>query len=212
MISRVHYYDVFLRILVWLLPLFAFGMSSFIRFGNVWLPHVDGIVPRYYVILLVLTELIWLVIASYYKLSSVSDLFWEYTGIRAAFVACFGTFLMQTSLLVFVERINISRTFILLSNTILFVGVVAARNFFRFTSESSHWPRKRERILVVGSDQYARRSVRRLRRIPFFRCEIQAYLQLPGQPVLVHDAPVIGATESQQLEQLLFDEVVVALP
>jgi exopolysaccharide biosynthesis polyprenyl glycosylphosphotransferase len=100
----------------------------------------------------------------------------------------------------------------LLSNAILFLSVVAVRNFFRLTSASSNWPRKCERILVVGTDQYARRSVKLLRRIPFFRCEIQAYLQLPGQPVLVQDAPVISAMEPLHLETLSFDEIVVAIP
>jgi exopolysaccharide biosynthesis polyprenyl glycosylphosphotransferase len=51
-----------------------------------------------------------------------------------------------------------------------------------------------------------------LRRMPLFRCEIQAYIKLPGQPVLVRDAPVITTTELSRLEELSFDEVVVAIP
>jgi exopolysaccharide biosynthesis polyprenyl glycosylphosphotransferase len=212
MISRVYYYNFLLRILVYFLPLFAFGMSSYIRFGNAWLPYVNGVVPQYYLILLLFTEFVWILAANYYKLSSVADLFWEYTGIRAAFLACFATFCLQTALLVFVNQLIISRIFILLSNAILFLCVVATRNFFRLTSESSSWPRKCEKILVVGTDQYARRSVKLLRRIPFFRCQIQAYLQLPGQPVLVQDAPVISTVGPLHLEALSFDEVVVAIP
>ncbi len=214
MISRVYYYSFLLRGLVYVLPLFAFGMSSYIRFGKAWLPYVNSVVPQYYLILLLFTEFVWVLAANYYKLSSVADLFWEYTGIRAAFLACFATLLLQTALLVFVRPLIVSRIFILLSNVILFLCVVTARNFFRLTSESSSWPRKREKILVVGTDQYARRSVRLLRRIPFFRCEIQAYLQLPGQPVLVQDAPVISTVDSlhPHLEALSFDEIVVAIP
>jgi exopolysaccharide biosynthesis polyprenyl glycosylphosphotransferase len=212
MISRVYYYSFLLRSLVYFFPLFAFGVSAYLRFGHVWLPYVSSVVPQYYLILLLFTEFVWILAANYYKLSSVTDLFWEYTGIRAAFLACFATFCLQTALLVFVNQLVISRIFIVLSNTILFLCVVAARNFFRLTSTSSSWPRKCEKILVVGTDQYARRSVRLLRRIPFFRCEIQAYLQLPGQPVMVQDAPVISALEPMHLEGLIFDEVVVAIP
>ena len=213
MISRVYYYNILLRILVYFLPLFAFGSSSYIRFGNAWLPHVNNLIPLHYLILLLFTELVWILGANYHKLSSVTDLFWEYTGIRAGFLACFATLCLQTALLVFVNQLIISRTFILLSNTILFLCVVATRNFFRLTSASLSWPRgKCEKILVVGTDQYARRSVRLLRRIPFFRCEIQAYLQLPGQPVLVQDAPVMSAAEPLHLEALDFNEVVVAIP
>jgi FlaA1/EpsC-like NDP-sugar epimerase len=191
-ISRVYYYNFLLRALVYVLPLFAFGMSSYIRFGNAWLPSVHSVVPQYYLILLLFTEFVWVLAANYFKVSSVAELFWEYTGIRAAFLACFATLLLQSALLVFVKPLIVSRIFIVLSNAILFLCVVAARNFFRFTSESSSWPRRCEKILVVGTDQYARRTVKLLRRIPFFRCEIQAYLQLPGQPVLVQDCKISG--------------------
>ena len=212
MISRVYYYNVLLRALVYVLPLFAFGMAAYIRFGKVWLQDITSAVPLHYLILLAFTEFVWVVASSYYKASSIADLFWEYTGMRAAFLACFVTLLLQTTLLVFAKQLIISRMFVLLSNVILFLGVVAARNFFRLTSASPAWPRKREKILIIGTDQYARRSVKLLRRIPFLACEIQAYLQLPGQPVLVQDAPVIRSTEPLHLERLSFDEVVVAIP
>lgn len=209
MISRVYIYNVLLRILVYVLPLFAFGMAIYFRFGGA---HIDAGVRHYYLIFLIFTELAWILAADYFKLSSVAELFWEYTGIRAAFFACFSTFLLQTALLVFVRQLVISRIFILLTNGILFVLVVGARNFFRLTSVSSSWPRKSERILIIGTDHYARRYVKLLRRIPFFRFEVQGYLQLPGQPVLVQDAPVISTAEPLRLEELSFDEVVVALP
>ena len=212
MISRVYYCDYLLRALVYLLPLFAFGFAAYIRFGNVWLQDVNSVAPQYYLILLAFTEFVWVVATNYYKASSIADLFWEYTGIRAAFLACSVTLLFQTALLVFAKQLLISRMFVLVSNAILFLAVVATRNFFRLTSASSAWPRKCEKILVVGTDRYARRSVKLLRRIPFFDCEIQAYLQLPGQPVLVQDAPVISFTDSLHLERLSFDEVVVAIP
>lgn len=212
MISRIHYYSALLRIFVYSLPLFAFGTSSYIRFGNAWLPHINSAAPKDYLILLLFTEFVWVLAASYYKVSSVTDLFWEYTGIRATFLACFATLCLQTVLLVFSRQLIVSRIFILLSNVILFLCVVAARNLLRLTSASSSWPRKLQRILVVGTDQYARRSVALLHRIPFFQCEIQAYLQLPGQSVLVQGAPVISAVEPLRLDGLNFDEVVVAIP
>jgi exopolysaccharide biosynthesis polyprenyl glycosylphosphotransferase len=212
MISRLHYYSSLFRTFVYVLPLFAFGLGAYIRFGHAWLWDVDGIVPQYYVILLMFTEVAWLLAANYYKVTSVADLFWEYTGIRAAFLACLATLLLQTALLVFVKALVVSRVFIVISNAILFLSVVATRNFFRLASASSSLPRKCERILVVGTEQYARRSVNLLRRIPFFDCEVQAYLQLPGQPVFVQNAPVISTTEPLHLEALGFDEVVIAVP
>lgn len=211
MISRVYYYGSLLRILVCSLPLFAFAITAYFRFGSVWLVGVSTVVPQYYWVLLAFTEFVWVLAANYFKLSSVAELFWEYTGIRAAFLACFTTLLLQSALLVFVKHLVVSRIFILLSNIIVFVSVVIVRNVFRLSSESSGRPRKCEKILVVGTDQYSRKSVNQLRRIPFFSCEVQAYLRLPGQPVLVHDAPVISATELHRLESIDFDEVVVAI-
>jgi len=209
MMSRVYFYNFSLRVLVYFLPLFAFATSSYIRFGTIYsnLP-----VRQHYLILFLFTELAWILAADRFKLSTVTELFWEYTGIRASFAACFTILLLQTALLVFARQLVISRSFIVLTNVILFLMVVAGRNFFRLTSRSAIWPRKCENILVVGTDQYARRYVKLLRRIPFFHCEIRAYLQLPGQPVLVDDAPVISASEPRRLENLKFDEVVVALP
>jgi exopolysaccharide biosynthesis polyprenyl glycosylphosphotransferase len=209
MMSRVYVYNLSLRVLVYLLPLFSFGMCGYLRFSSF---SLDVPARQHYVILFLFTELAWILAANYSKLSTIADLFWEYTGIRAAFFACFTTFLLQTALLVFVRQLIISRTFLFVTNVILFLLVVAARNFFRLTSASTIWPRKCERLLIVGTDQYAKRYVKLLRRIPFFDCKVEAYLQLPGQTVLVDDAPVIAVAEPLQTRQLNVDEVVVAVP
>lgn len=209
MMSRVYVYNLSLRLLVYLLPLFAFGMCGYLRFGPFCL---DVPARQHYVVLFLFTEFAWILAANYSKLSTVADLFWEYTGIRAAFFACFTTFLLQTALLVFVRQLIISRTFLFVTNVVLFLLVVAARNFFRLTSASTIWPRKCERLLIVGTDQYAKRYVKLLRRIPFFDCKVEAYLQLPGQAVLVDDAPVIGVADPLQAKHLYVDEVVVAVP
>jgi exopolysaccharide biosynthesis polyprenyl glycosylphosphotransferase len=209
MMSRVYVYNLSLRILVYLLPLFSFGICGYLRFGSF---TVNIPARQDYVVLFLFTEVAWILAANYSKLSTVADLFWEYTGIRAAFFACFTTFLLQTALLVFVRQLVISRSFLFITNVILFLSVVAARNFFRLTSASTVWPRKCEKLLIVGTDQYAKRYVKLLRRIPFFDCEVQAYLQLPGQAVLVDDAPVISVAEPLHNQHLEVDEVVVAVP
>src|SRR4051794_38987775 len=189
MISRVYYYSFLLRFLIYTLPVVSFGASSYLRFGHIWPALGHGVVPQYYFIFLLLTEAVWIFSASYWKVSSVTELFWEHTGIRAASLACLATLFLQTSLLVFIKQLIISRLFVILSNVILLILVVAVRSFFRLTSASPNWPRKCEKILVVGTDQYARRCVKLLRRIPFFDCDVRAYPQLPGQPVLVEGAP-----------------------
>ena len=209
-ISRIYYYSVLLRIAVYALPLLAFGTSAYVRFGSVWLTGTQSVEAQDYLIFLLVTEFVWILAANHYKLSSVTNLFWEHTGIRAAFVACCVTFLLQTVLLVFAKQLVISRFFVLLSITLLFVSMVGTRLLFRLFSTFSKLPRKDEKILVVGSDQYARRAVKLLNRVPFVRFKVQGYLRLPNQPVMVHDAPVIGVDDHAQIEALDFDEVVVA--
>lgn len=131
---------------------------------------------------------------------------------RAAFRACLVTLLLQAVLVLFVKQMDVSRLFVVFVNVLLFPGVVALRNVLRFTSESENWPRKSARLLVVGTDQYSQRSVELLHRMPFLHCDIQAYVQLPGQSVVVEDAPVLTVRELSRVESLNFDEVVVAIP
>jgi exopolysaccharide biosynthesis polyprenyl glycosylphosphotransferase len=209
MMSRVYVYNLSLRVVVYLLPLFSFGICGYLRFGTF---SLEVPARQHYLILFLFTELAWIFAADYSKLSTVADLFWEYTGIRAAFLACFTTFLLQTALLVFARQLVISRTFLFITNVILFLSVVVLRNFFRLTSASTIWPRKCERLLIVGTDQYAKRYVKLLRRIPFFDCKVEAYLQLPGQAVLVDDAPVISVADPLYAKRLMVDEIVVAVP
>ena len=212
MLSRVSYYGWLLGVVVYSLPLFAFGTAAYLKFGSVWLPAVSQVNSQYYLTLLFFSVMVWAPAAHYFKLASVANLFQEYTGIRAAFRASMVTLLLQAALLLFVKQLNVSRVFIVLFNVLLFLGVVAARNIIHFTSESVAWPRKSARLLVVGTDQYSQRSVDVLHRVPFVRCEIQAYIQLPGQAVAVHNAPVVTVDELSRLESLTFDEVVVAIP
>jgi exopolysaccharide biosynthesis polyprenyl glycosylphosphotransferase len=209
MMSRVYVYNLSLRVLVYVLPLFSFGICGYLKFGTFSL-NIPG--RQHYLMLFLFTEFAWILAADYSKISTVADLFWEHTGIRAAFFACFTTLLLQTCLLVFVRQLVISRTFLFVTNLILFLSVVVARNFFRLTSPSTIWPRKCEKLLIVGTDQYAKRYVKLLRRIPFFDCKVEAYIQLPGQAVLVADAPVISVTDRLNPKTLNVDEVVVAVP
>ena len=212
MISRISYYGSLLGILVYSLPLFAFAAAAYCRFGSVRLTGIHTVTAQFYFVLLLFTEAVWLLAAHHYRLASLTNLFQEYTGIRTAFRACLVTLLLQAVLLLFVKELIVSRIFILLFNAFLLVCVIAARSVARLTSKSAQWPRKPAKILVVGTDRYSQRSVDILRRIPFLRCDVQAYVQLPGQAVLVQDAPVISTQELKQVEALTFDEVVVAIP
>ena len=100
----------------------------------------------------------------------------------------------------------------LLRTSFSFYSVVAARNFFRLTSASTIWPRKCEKLLIVGTDQYAKRYVKLLRRIPFFRLQSRGLPATSRASGMVDDAPVIAVAEPLQARNLNVDEVVVAVP
>ena len=55
-ISRVYYYSVLLRVVIYLLPLFAFVMAAYIRFRSGWFPHESAIASRDYWMLFLFTE------------------------------------------------------------------------------------------------------------------------------------------------------------
>jgi exopolysaccharide biosynthesis polyprenyl glycosylphosphotransferase len=211
-LSRVSYYGFLLGVVVYSLPLTAFGVAAYLRFGDVWLRGVPTVAPQYYIALLAFTAIAWALAAHHYRLASATNLFQEYTGMRAAFRACLVTLLLQAVLVLFVKQMDVSRLFIVFVNVLLFLGVVALRNIIRVTSESAAWPRKSVRLLVVGTDQYSQRSADLLHRMPFLRCNIQAYLQLPGQSIVVENAPVLTVDELSRVESLNVDEIVVAIP
>jgi exopolysaccharide biosynthesis polyprenyl glycosylphosphotransferase len=211
-LSLVYYYEILLRVAIYFTPVISFLIAGYWRFGTNLLPSRTAVVLDNYLILLLVTEFVWVIAANYYKLSTVTNLFWEHTGIRAAIYACCATFLSQNVLLVFAKQLVISRLFVLVSTAFLFVTTVALRMLFRTGLSKGRLPRKSERILMIGSDQYARRAVSLLNRVPFLRCKIQGYIQLPGQAIRVNDAPVMTKVDPGMLENLEFDEVVVAIP
>jgi len=211
-ISRFYYYGFFLRFAINLLPLLAFAVVAYLRFGSIWLTGISTIAPQHYWILCIFTQFVWVVAAHQSGLSSVRDLFKEFTGLRATLLTCLPTLLFQAALLGCVKELGVSRMFLLGSDGALFAFALVIRNLFRVTCEGISRPPKLEKILVVGTDQYANRSVHLLHRIPFSRFEVQAYLRLPGQTQIVRGAPIITSSELRRLEGLDFEEVVVAIP
>ena len=60
MFSRVYCCNLLFRVLVYLLPLFGFGMSSYIHLGNAWLPYARSVVSHYYLVFPLFVEFVWI--------------------------------------------------------------------------------------------------------------------------------------------------------
>jgi exopolysaccharide biosynthesis polyprenyl glycosylphosphotransferase len=215
MFSRVYFYNLLFRVLAYLLPLFGFGMSSYIHFGNAWFPYVTSVVSHYYLIFPLFVELVWIPAASYSKLSSVAGIFRGYAGIRAAMLAGVASFCLQGAVFLFVKQLIISRIFIILSNAILCLCSLAAGNLFQPVEASPTWPGKLKQIWVErnwasrtwrgGTVKLARRSV-----APILSGQSHDYRPQGLEPA-IQSSSVIGAPESYHLEKLKLNQIVVVM-
>jgi exopolysaccharide biosynthesis polyprenyl glycosylphosphotransferase len=185
-------------------------MSSYIHFGSSWLPYVTRVVSHYYLIFPLLVEFVWIPVAGYSKLSSVAGLFRGYAGIRAALLAGVASFCLQGAVFLFVKQLIISRIFIILSNAILCLCSLAARNLFQPIEPSPRWPGKLKQMWVrrkwlAGPGTLATRSVS-----PILRYQGQEYRALGQQPA-IQSGSVISAPEPHHLERLRLDQIVVVM-
>ena len=208
MFSRVYSYNLLFRVLVYLLPLFGFGMSSYIHFGSAWLPYVRSVISHYYLVFPFFVEFVWIPAASYNKLSSVAGLFRGYAGIRAALLAGIASFCLQGAVFLFVKQLVMSRIFIVLSNAILCLCSLAARNLFQSTAASSMSPDKLKRIWGSGSWLGGSGNVAVRNAMPIVHRAQERPLALQSA---IQSGPVISAPQSHPLDSLRLDQIVVVM-
>lgn len=209
----VNYYHFYLRIVAYALPFFSFGAARYIRH---LLGHPDTGIDQYsYFNLLLFTTVVWAIFGEYYRVTSVQELFRERTGIKAAFPACVAAFAMLLGLLFFFHLYrDLSRAFLALSGMILLFVTLIMRAVFRFLVHNHSGLRNPSRVLVVGTDQFARRATHRLIRGPLSFCRVMGYVNLPGQAIAVDDAPIYPL---QQIVERInrnddVDDIIIALP
>ncbi|PYT67027.1 MAG: undecaprenyl-phosphate glucose phosphotransferase [Acidobacteria bacterium] len=211
----VNFYHFYLRIVIYSLPFLSFSVAGYARILTGHADVISGINPYLYFDLVLLTTFLWAIIAEHFGIAAVQTLFQERTGIRAAFPACVLTYSLDIGLLFFFHRyMNLSRMFFAFSGVSLFLMTLTVRAVFRLLAHSHSGLRKPNRILVVGSDRFARRATRRLIRGPLSFCRVIGYVSLPEQAVAVDDAPVYPL---QQVTERIsrnedIDEVILALP
>jgi Undecaprenyl-phosphate glucose phosphotransferase len=213
MILRLSYYQFFIRLCCYPVPLFAFIAGAYVRF----LSDKLGFSPfaydfPFYVGLLAFTTMVWIIAIEHYQLCNIEEFFREYTGLKKAAAACTATCILQLCALFFYRGHDLSRIFFIATAVALFVGTVLIRTGFRLLLWSADRSRRPLSVLIVGADSYARHIAGQLARVPFAPAEIVGHIRLPGQDAAIENVPVFDLDTLVGGMSLHVDDIVIALP
>jgi Undecaprenyl-phosphate glucose phosphotransferase len=211
---RLNYLGFFLRVITLLLPLLAFAVAGYIRFGSGLVPLVTTDVDaRDYFGLLFFATLVWAVVLEHTGLVRFDLLFAARPSGWVAFRACFATYVAVMGATFFYRSASFSRAFVAISAVALLLLVVLTQRLFRLVLEEAR--RKgtnASRILVIGADPFAVRAAR-LMTEGLVPCALAGFVRLPGQESAVTDYPVLSLEEVRNWAvDREIDDVVIAIP
>lgn len=212
MTLRFNSYRFYYRLWCYLLPGVAFILAAYARFYDFFLqPRRVGHDNHFYVVVWLLTTLVWAIAAQHYRVLQLEELFRENTGIMKSFAAVSATYVSVLCVLFFYRQQNISRVFFAISAVLLFILTVASRLAFR-SMLRGRYSRQPVRVLVVGADCYALRVANRMQTMPFTPTEVVGHVRLDGQEVAVANKPVMDFDSNLNSLEFGFDEILIALP
>jgi len=139
-LKSAHFY---LSLAVFLLPLAAFSVAGYVRFATHMLPHYSADVDsRSYFALLLLTTILWAIVAEHFGLTSIENHLLAAPKPRRVLNACLVTFVAVLAATFFYRDITFSRLFIWMSgvNLLVFTWCVQgifARAWVRSTSRQN---------------------------------------------------------------------------
>ena len=212
MTLRFKSYRFFFWLWFHVLPLIAFLLAFYVRFYI--LPVREAPVDhdnRVYIIVCLLTTVVWSIAAEHNRLCHIDDVFQENTGIRKTFAAVGSTYLTLVCILFLYHQQNVSRLLISVSAILLFTITVASRVCFRSLLRG-RYSRRQVRVLMVGADAHASRVASRMAKIPFAPSQVVAHLRLRDQQTVGVSAQVFDLEAVESWQGIPFDEVVIALP
>ncbi|HTQ95519.1 MAG TPA: exopolysaccharide biosynthesis polyprenyl glycosylphosphotransferase [Candidatus Acidoferrum sp.] len=204
-----------LNLLILCMPLVAFSLAAYLRFATRLLPRysIDAEPPAYFGLLL-LTTILWAIVAEHFEIASIEKHLVLNGTIRRTLKACLVTFVAVLAMTFFYRETTFSRIFIWLSGANLFFLVLVLRLIFRWAWLSGrihHNPSAR--VLMIGADDFAVRVATSLLSDRITPCTIKAHVRLPEQNSTVKNSPVYALSE---LEKLAIgngiDDVVIAIP
>src|SRR5450432_4258171 len=212
--SRLSYVRFNLKILTLLLPACSYFIAVKVRFGfNLFFSHsAPPGLPSYLGIVL-LTTIVWAIAAEESGLWNVEQLYAPGGKSRRLLEALAFTYAVVTTVGFLYRQASYSRLVVGISAVTLFVLATAARILSRVLLEFLRKNGRNEvKILMVGTDRFARRVATSLSHGEVLPCKVVGFVRLPDQEVVV-EGPVY------ELDQIpLFsnghsiNDVVIALP
>jgi Undecaprenyl-phosphate glucose phosphotransferase len=212
--SRLSFARLYLKVVTLLLPACAYFIAVKLRFGfNLLVSRTapPGL-PSYWSILL-LTTIVWAIAAEESGLWNVEQLYTPGGKSRRLLEALAFTYSIVMVAGFLYRQASYSRLVVGISAVALFFLATAARVFFRVFLEFWRKDGRNEvKILVVGTDRFARRVGTSLLHGEVLPCRVMGFVRLPDQEVEV-DGPVY------ELDQIpafsngnSINDVIIALP
>lgn len=212
--SRLSYVRFHLKVLMLLLPAFSYFIAVKVRFGfNLFfLRAAPTGLPSYWGIVL-LTTIVWAIVAEESGLWNVEQLYAPSGKSRRLLEALGFTYAIVMALGFLYRQASYSRLVIGASAVALFVLATSARIISRVVLELLRKNGRNEvKILMVGTDRFARRVAASLLHGEVLPCKVVGFVRLPDQEIAV-EGPVY---EMDQIPNFSnghsINDVVIALP
>jgi len=212
--SRLSYVRFKLKILTLLLPACSYFIAVKLRFGfNLFYSHTGpGSLPSYWGIVL-LTTIVWAIVAEESGLWNVEQLYAPGGKSRRLLEAIAFTYAIVMAIGFLYRNASYSRLVVGMSALALFVLATATRVFSRVILGFLRKDGRNEvRILMVGTDRFARRVATSLLHGEVLPCRVVGFVRLPEQEIAV-EGPVY---ETDQVPNFSnghsIDDIVIALP
>jgi Undecaprenyl-phosphate glucose phosphotransferase len=212
--SRLSFARLYLRIITLLLPACAYFIAVKIRFGFnflLWRIAPTGL-PSYWGILL-LTTIVWAIAAEESELWNVEQLYAPGGKSRRLLEALAFTYAIVMAAGFLYRQASYSRIVIAISAVALFVLATITRVAFRVVLELMRKDGRNEvKILVVGTDRFARRVGTSLLHGEVLPCRIMGFVRLPDQEIAV-EGPVYELDQIPNFSNgNSINDIIIALP
>ncbi len=212
--SRLSYVRLYLKSLTLLLPACAYFIAIKVRFGfnPLFSRNAPGGLPSYWGITL-LTTIVWALAAEESGLWNVEQLYAPGRKSRRLLEALAFTYAIVMALGFMYRQASYSRLVIGLSAVALFVLATMARIVFRVCLELLRRNGRNEvKILMVGTDRFARRVATSLLHGEVLPCKVVGFVRLPDQEIVV-EGPVYEADQIPTFSNgHSINDVIIALP